>query len=359
MIPFRLWIAFLALVAVLSLQNARTQAQETLATPVNTAGLLVTNQGYTEFDGFSVPTIAEVAFPTASVFTQGTGNLTSLTDVEVDRNRNSLYVLFSESGTSNLFEAPTQLQRISLANGESEIIFEQVGAIDTVLSPSSNEAAITYYQQGVLGPELATCILSFSESICTPLNVRIAFGAQWISSNSLLLSSQYPDSLIVVNTQDGSIHSLSGFDSWLISAVTIVPSSNTLLVTGSRVTTEEGFHPDQILIYDLSTETASLHSYQPSSPDYIQSSLLEVTPDGRHFIVGNGQKASVVEMDTGRVLVELDGITYVSWFSNSQHFLAVEVVAPGNVSIIRFDLATATTSTLLSNQSDVPLPIAP
>ncbi|MDX2139289.1 MAG: hypothetical protein SF123_14485 [Chloroflexota bacterium] len=359
MIRFRLPIAFLALIAALSLQNDRTLAQETEATPVNTAGFLVTNQGYREFNGFSVPTTAEVAFQTASISTQSESALTYLVDVEVDRSNNNLYGLFSESGVSNPFETPTQLQRISLTSGESEIIFEQAGAIDTALSPSSDEAAITYYQHGVSGAELATCILSFSDSVCTPLNVRIAFGAQWISSNSLLLSSQYPNSLIVANTRDGSIRSLSGLDSWLISAVAIVPSSNTLLVTGSRITTEEGFHPDQVLTYDLSTETASLHSYQPSSLDYIQSSLLEVTPDGRYFVVGNTQKVSVVEMDTGRILGELDGITHVSWFSNSQHLLAVEVVGLGNVSIIRFDLATATTTTLLSNQTEVPLPIAP
>jgi hypothetical protein len=359
MLLFRMMVLLITLCAILPVQTNRLQAQEIPVTPINTSGFLVTDQGYSTFDVFEARTSAQIAFPTELVSQQSDNVLTSLIDVEIDRNSYIMYLLFSDLEATNLAERQTQLRRITLNNRQSQVIAEQPGAIDFVISPAATSAVITYYRQGDGGTELASCILSILENICAPLSLRFSFGAEWINETELLVSSQYPNSIAIVNTESSLVQPLSGLNDWLISAVAVIPLSNTLLITGSRVSTEGGFHPDQVIIYDLSSRSVQLHPFQPTSLDYIQSSILEVSPDGRYFIIGNTQSASIIEMTSGRILGELSGITYVSWFSNSEHFLAIEVVGSGNAGIIRFDINATTVDTLLSNQTDIPIPIAP
>jgi hypothetical protein len=266
-------------------------------------------------------------------------------------------MLYMTRGVPVSPEDPSTLrsvERLSLINGASEILYQDQNIIGMVVSPNEQYIAILYYVGEFGFSEKHVCILQLSHGLCSDVPLSLGIGpVEWLDNDTLVVIGHNPRSLYQVNALTSQASLLMGFDGWYIYSFGVIPNSSSIMVYMSRYNAAENNVTNRMAIYDLASQAVAEFPLDSrfQSPDFGGGTgAITFSNSGRHFFVqGDYAPNVVVEFASGHIVHEFPGpLIQSAWLAGNEQIVVQTDVESENSSFttVLFDADTTQTTSL-------------
>ncbi len=272
--------------------------------------------------------------------------------IALDRTNQYIYTLEVISKDERGLPYALQIVQTNILTQNQKSLLTKVGLFTFLMSPN-NDKILALYFDGEFGRSgQHACVLTLVSGTCNELNLPLAPKVmQWIDNQTFVVLS-LKRQLYLVNSSTLEMTLLPIPDTWDIVSAVPIPGTNSLLLSVNPKNYVTA--PVQFLKFDLSTMRLTDFPYDALNSDYTSVQDWWFSPDGQYLLYGAGGSFGMVlvEFKTGQLITELKNVYSPVWFPDSKGVMLLYRTADQS-SVIKFDLQTKQSSTLIANAANI------